>query len=61
MPIESVKGQILITFEDEILCESFFLVILVGDSHQVRTEMTVERLKVFSLLLLLAKYSSKET
>ena len=32
---------------------------LVGDSHQVRTEINVERLVVIDLLLL-AKYSSKE-
>ena len=33
---------------------------LIGDFHQVRTESTVERLVVLDLLLLLAKYSSKE-
>ena len=38
-----------------------FISHLVGDSHRVRTERTVERLMVFDLLLLLyAKYSSKE-
>ena len=34
---------------------------LVGDSQQVRTEINVERLIVLYLLLLLAKYSSRES
>ena len=39
----------------------FFFSFLVGDSHQVRTANDVERLMVLNLLLLLlAKYSSKE-
>ena len=42
------------------LAQIYFFSRLVGDSCKVSTESTVKRLMVFDLLLLLAKYSSKE-